>query len=104
MLPAVGSRVTDCLAGYVAIYAHMVDFGLRFFLDRFIVKIFWAWDICLSQLTLLGWRNQIAYAWTIGYKRFPGTLNMFRELHWNKEDDYVKGKGGRPEEKDIACR
>ena len=48
VLPASGSRVTDCLAGHVAIYAHMHDFGLRFPLDPFFVKVFQAWNICLT--------------------------------------------------------
>lgn len=48
-----GSRVPDCPVGHIAIYAHLLDFGLRFPLDPFIVKIFKAWNICLSQLTLL---------------------------------------------------
>lgn len=95
VLPAVGSRVTDCPAGHVAIYAHMLDFGLRFPLDPFIVKIFQAWNICLSQLTPLVWRNLIAYAWMIRYKRFPETLILFRNLHRIKEDGFAKAKGGR---------
>lgn len=81
------------MAGHVAIYAHMLDFGLRFPLDPFIVKIFRAWTICLSQLTSLGWRNMIAYAWVIRYKGFPETQNLFHKLHWIKEDGSTKGKG-----------
>lgn len=30
VLAAEGSRVTDCPVGNIAIYAHMLDFGLRF--------------------------------------------------------------------------
>lgn len=71
----------------------MLDFGLRFPLDPFIVKIFKAWNICLSKLTSLEWRNLIAYSWTIHYKRFHETLNLFWKLHWIKEDDSAKGKG-----------
>lgn len=62
VLTATSSRVTDFPAGHVAIYTHMLDFGLCFSLDLFIVKIFEAWNICLAQLTLLGWWNLIAYA------------------------------------------
>lgn len=63
-------------------------------MDPFIAKIFEAWNISLSQLTSLGWRNLIAYAWTVLYKKFPQTLNLFRKLHWIKEDGSAKGKGG----------
>lgn len=93
VLPAEGSRVTDCPSGHVAIYAHMLDFGLRFPLDPFFVKVFKAWNICLAQLTPLGWRNLMAYAWVVRYKGFPETLNLFRKLHWIKEDGSAKGKG-----------
>lgn len=41
----------------------------------------------------LGWRNLIAYAWNIWCKKFPKTLNVFRKLHWIKEDGSAKGKG-----------
>lgn len=37
VLSVVGSRVTDCPAGHVAIYAHTLDIGLYFPLDPFIV-------------------------------------------------------------------
>lgn len=40
VLPAVRSRITGCPPGHVAIYAYMLDFGLRFPLDSFIVKVF----------------------------------------------------------------
>lgn len=78
MLPASESRVTECLAGHVAIYAHLLDFGLRFPLDPFFVEVFQAWNICLAQLTPLGWWNLMAYAWVVRYKGFPETLNLFR--------------------------
>lgn len=71
----------------------MLDFDLRFPLDPFIVKIFRAWNICLALLTSLGCRNLIAYAWVVWYKGFPKTLNMFRKLHWIKEDGSAKEKG-----------
>lgn len=94
VLLAVGSRVTDCPLGHVAIYAHMLDFGLRLPLHPFILKIFQAWNICLSQSTPLGWRNLVAYVWMVRFKRFPETLNLFRKLYWIKEDSSAKGKGG----------
>lgn len=67
VLPASGSRVMECPAGHVAIYAYMLLFGLRFSLDPFFVKVFQAWNICLAQLTLLGWQNLMAYAWDVRY-------------------------------------
>ena len=45
-LAAEGDRITNCPLGHVAIYAHMLDFGLPFPLDPFIVEIFRAWNIC----------------------------------------------------------
>lgn len=92
-LPAEGDNIIDRPSGYVAIYAHMLDFGLRFPLDPFIVNIFKAWNICLAQLMPLGWRNLIAYAWVVRYKGFPEILNLFRKLHWIEEDGSAKGKG-----------
>lgn len=71
----------------------MLDFDLRFILDLFIVKIFRAQNICLAQLTPLGSRNLIAYTWVVRYNRFSKTLNLFRKLHWIKEDGSAKGKG-----------
>lgn len=94
VLPAVRSRVTDGLAGHVSIYVQMLDLRLSFPLDPFIFEIFQAWNIFLSQLKWLGWRNLIAYAWTIRFRRFPETLNLLRKLHWIKEDGSAKGKGG----------
>ena len=41
----------------------------------------------------LGWCNLIAYAWVIRYKGFPKTLNLFRKLHWIKEDGSARVKG-----------
>lgn len=93
VLPVVGHRVTDCPIGHVTIYAHMSDFGLCFPLDPFIVNILQAWNIYLAKLGSLGWRNLIAYAWVVRYKGFPETLNLFRKLHWIKEDSYVKSRG-----------
>lgn len=95
MLPASGNRVTDCPAGHIAFYAHMLDFGLHFPLDPFFAKVFQAWNICLAQLAPLGWRNLLAYAWAVRYKWFPKTLNLFHKLHWIKEDGSAKSKGAR---------
>lgn len=80
----------------------MLDFGLRFPLDPFVVKIFQAWNNCLAQLTPLGWRNLIGYAWVIRYMGFHENLNLFRKLHWIKEDGSVKvkGKGKRKRRRD----
>lgn len=47
VLPAEEDRITDWPPRHVAIYAHMLEFGLRFPLDPFIVKIFQPWNICL---------------------------------------------------------
>lgn len=82
LFPADESRVKHCPTGNVAIYAHMLDFDLRLPLDPFIVKIFQAWNIWLLQLTPLERRNLISYAYTIRYKKFRETVNMFRKLHW----------------------
>lgn len=81
VMPAEGDKIIDCPPGHVAIYAHMLDFGLRFPLDPFIIKIFRAWNIYLAQLTSLGWCNLIAYAWVVRYKGFPETLNLFHKVH-----------------------
>ena len=48
VLPAAGSRITNCPSTHIAIYVHMLDFGFRFPLDPFIVKVFQAWSICVS--------------------------------------------------------
>lgn len=77
VLPAVGSRVIDCPLGRVAIYAHMLDFGLRLPLHPFILKIFQAWNICLSQLTPLGWRNLVAYVWMVRILRGSPKLLIY---------------------------
>lgn len=45
VLPAEGDKKTDCPPGHIAIHAHMLDFGLRFRLDPFILKIFKVWNI-----------------------------------------------------------
>lgn len=42
ILPAERGRVIGSLIGHVAIYAHMLDFGLRFPLNPFMVTIFMA--------------------------------------------------------------
>lgn len=47
----------------------------------------------MAQLTPLGWRNLITYAWDVGYNGFPETLNLFRKLDWIKEDSSAKGVG-----------
>ena len=61
VIPAEGSKVVDCPAGHVAVYAHHLEFGLRFPLDLVLVKILQAFNVCLAQLTPLAVRNIIAY-------------------------------------------
>lgn len=104
LMPSEGCRVTDCHPGHVAVYRHMLDFGLGFPLDPFIVKIFKVCNICLSQITPLGWRNFIAYSWTFRYKRFPETLNLFWKLYWIKEDGSAKGKGMGKRKRSTATK
>ena len=56
-----GSKVTDCPTKHMAIYAHHLEFGLRFPLNLVLVKILKAFNVCLAQLTPLAVRNLIAY-------------------------------------------
>lgn len=81
VMPSERSQVTNCSIGHVAVYMHMIDFGLRFPLDPFIVQVVKAQNIGLSHITLSEWRKLIAYAWTVRYKRFPETLNLYRKFH-----------------------
>lgn len=93
MLPAKKSRVTDYPVGHVPVYAHILDFGLRFPIDPFIAKIIKPWNICLFQLTSLGWCNLIAYAWTVRYKKFLETLNLFWKTSLDKGRWFGLGEG-----------
>lgn len=78
---------------HVVNYAHMLDFGLCFLLDPFIVKIFQAWNICLSQLTPLGLRNLIVHVWTIRYKKFPEPLTCFANCIGSRKTTQRKKRG-----------
>ena len=54
MMPFEGYQARDWPPGHMEVYVYMFYFGLRFPLDPFIVNIFKASNICLSQLTPLG--------------------------------------------------
>ena len=87
---AEGSRVIDCPAGHIAVYAHHFEFGLRFPLDPVLVKILKAFSVCLAQLTPLAMRNLIAYVWVCRYLGFPETLNLFHRLNWLRQKGYAE--------------
>lgn len=46
--PDKGVKVIECPAGYIAIYAHYLDFGMCFPLDMTLVKILKAFNVCLA--------------------------------------------------------
>ena len=83
----------ECPPGHVAVYNHYFEFGLRFPLDSFLLKILNAFNVCLSQLTSLANRKLIVYIWTIQFSEFLETLSLFRHLYWLKKNDYARYPG-----------
>uniref|UniRef100_A0A803MY36 Uncharacterized protein n=1 Tax=Chenopodium quinoa TaxID=63459 RepID=A0A803MY36_CHEQI len=70
-VPPSGSSVLDCPDGHFAIYLKHFDFGLRFPLHPFVVKILKAWNVCLVQLTPPTIRAVIALIWPHKYTVHP---------------------------------
>ncbi|XP_056682631.1 uncharacterized protein [Spinacia oleracea] len=91
VIPAEGSVILDCPPGHIGVYAHHLDFGLRFPLHRFIEKVFRAWNVCLAQVTPQVVRNVVAFTWLLSFKQWPQTINLFRRLIWLKK--YKKKSG-----------
>lgn len=90
VIPNEGATVIDCPAGHVALYAHHLEFGVRFPLDIVLAKIFQAFNVCLAQLIPLAVRNIVAYVWVCRYLGFPKTLNLFQRLHWLRKNGYAE--------------
>uniref|UniRef100_A0A803M7B3 Transposase (putative) gypsy type domain-containing protein n=1 Tax=Chenopodium quinoa TaxID=63459 RepID=A0A803M7B3_CHEQI len=90
-VPPSGSSVLDCPDGHVAIYLKHFDFGLRFPLHPFVVKILKAWNVCLVQLTPPTIRVVIALIWVLLHSNYPLTLNAFRRLLTLKRDGQSDG-------------
>ncbi|XP_056698951.1 uncharacterized protein [Spinacia oleracea] len=91
VIPAEGSVILDCPPDHIGVYAHHLDFGLRFPLHPFIEKVFRAWNVCLAQVTPQVVRNVVAFTWLLSFKQWPQTINLFRRLIWLKK--YKKKSG-----------
>lgn len=70
----------------MAVYTIHFEFGLRFPLDFFLVKIMNAFNVNLAQLTPLAVCNLFSYIWTIRFLDFSKILNLFRHLLWLKRN------------------
>ncbi|XP_056692256.1 uncharacterized protein [Spinacia oleracea] len=91
VIPAEGSVILDCPPDHIGVYAHHLDFGLRFPLHPFIEKVFRAWNVCLAQVTPQVVRNVVAFTWLLYFKQWPQTINLFRRMIWLKK--YKKKSG-----------
>nr|XP_021851966.1 uncharacterized protein LOC110791524 [Spinacia oleracea] len=91
VIAAEGSVILDCPPDHIGVYAHHLDFGLRFPLHPFIEKVFRAWNVCLAQVTPQVVRNVVAFTWLLSFKQWPQTINLFRRLIWLKK--YKKKSG-----------
>ncbi|XP_056690381.1 uncharacterized protein [Spinacia oleracea] len=67
--------------GFIAVYLHHFDYGLRFPLDPFIARLLNEYNISLAQLTSKSMRHIIRYRWMCDYLSYPPSIEVFQEMH-----------------------
>lgn len=65
-------------------YQHMMEFGLCFPLDPFIMCLLSAYNICLDQLCAKSIRHIIGYLLVCHFKSWSPSLRSFHEMHFLK--------------------
>lgn len=68
VVPKEKSVILDCPPGHIGVYAHHFDFGIRFPLHPYLMKILRAWNVCLAQITPQVIRIVVAFTCLLSFK------------------------------------
>ncbi|XP_056693120.1 uncharacterized protein [Spinacia oleracea] len=86
-------RVTHPPRGFISVYTHHLENGLRFPLDPFISELLVSYNISLAQLTPKSMRHIIGFRWVCDFINFPCSVAVFRDLHDLSFNHASKGDG-----------
>lgn len=77
--------MTDPPRGFISVYTHHLENGLRFPLDPFVAEVLVSYNISLAQLTPKSMRHIIGFRWACDFINFSCSVVVFRDLHeWVK--------------------
>ncbi|XP_021862089.1 uncharacterized protein [Spinacia oleracea] len=86
-------RVTHSPKGFISVYTHHLENGLRFPLDPFISELLVSYNISLAQLTPKSMRHIIGFRWVCDFVNFPCPVAIFKDLHDLSFNHASKGDG-----------
>ncbi|XP_056698522.1 uncharacterized protein [Spinacia oleracea] len=86
-------RVTHPPRGFISVYTHHLENGLRFPLDPFVSEVLVSYNISLAQLTPKSMRHIIGFRWVCDFVNFPCSVAIFRDLHDLVLNHASKGDG-----------